>query len=120
MRGRMLRTKIDREVAERRFAHGLLLRLLVARQRIVGPFPGREEIEIAEFLTKTHRLVDYAFFLVVVAHPHQRGEGKILSQRMTLEAVIGEDAPHVGMTGEQHAIEIVGLALEPVGAGKYS
>ena len=38
---------------------------------------------------------------------------------MPLETVIGKNAPHVGMAGEQHAVEIVGLALEPVGAAKH-
>ena len=37
---------------------------------------------------------------------------------MAVEAVIGEQAAHVGMAGEEDAVEVVGLALEPVGAGK--
>src|SRR6516225_2868010 len=38
---------------------------------------------------------------------------------MALEAVIGEDPPHVGMPGEHHAVKIVSLALIPIGIGKY-
>src|SRR5262249_30868038 len=37
---------------------------------------------------------------------------------MALESVVGEEPPHVGMAGEQDAVEVVGLAFEPVGAGK--
>ena len=93
--------------------------LLVARQHVVGAFPRRQEIEGAEFLRQRHLVVDHALLLVVVAHLDEAGERKILAQRMPLETVIGEDAPHVGMAGEQHAVEIVGLALEPVGAAKH-
>ena len=87
---------------------------------VVRAFPGREEIEIAELLLEPHRLVDHALQLVVLAHLDEAGERKILAQRMAFEAVIGEQAPHVGMAGEQHAVEVVGLALEPVGAGKHA
>ena len=38
---------------------------------------------------------------------------------MPVEAVIGENAAQVRMPGEQDAVEVVGLALEPVGAGEY-
>ncbi len=37
---------------------------------------------------------------------------------MAVETVIGEDAAHVGMAGEQDAVEIEGFALKPVDAGK--
>ena len=88
-------------------------------QHVVRAFPGRQEIEIAEFLRELHRLVDHALLLVVVAHLDKAGEREILAQRMALEAVVGEDAAQVGMAGEQDAVEVVGLALEPVGAGKH-
>ncbi len=38
---------------------------------------------------------------------------------MALEAVVGEQPAHVGMAGEEHAVEVVGLALAPVGAGEH-
>ncbi len=74
----------------------------------------------AEFLRQAHLVVNHAFLLVVVAHLDKAGEREILAQRMTLEAVIGEDAAHVGMAGEQHAVKIVGLALKPIGAAEHA
>ncbi len=38
---------------------------------------------------------------------------------MPLETVVGEDAAQIRMPGEQDAVEIVGLALEPLSAGKH-
>ena len=113
----MLRPEVDGEVAERGLGHQLL-RLLIARQHVVGAFPRRQEIEIAEFLHQLHRLVDDALLLVVVAHLDKAGEREILAQRMTVETVVGQDAAHVRMAGEQHAVQVEGFALEPVGAGK--
>ena len=84
--------------------------------RIIGAFPRREEIELAEFLVEADGLVDHPLLLVVVAHLDEAGEREILAQRMAVEAVIGQQPPHVGMAGEDHAIEVVALALEPVGA----
>ena len=97
-----------------------LLRLLVARQHVVGAFPGRQEIEVAEFLRQLDRLVDDALLLVVVAHLDVAGQREILAQRMALEAVVGQQAAQVRMAGEQDAVHVVGLALEPVGAGKHA
>ena len=81
------------------------------------PSQGRQEIEIAELLLQLDRLVDHALRLVVVTHLDEAGQREILAQRMALEAVVGEDAAQVRMAGEQDAVEIVGLAFEPVGAG---
>src|SRR5215467_1042270 len=81
--------------------------LLVARQGIARTFPRREEIEVAEFLGEADRLVDHALLLVVVAHLDEAGERKVLAQRMALETVVGQQAPHVRMAGEDHPVEIV-------------
>ena len=81
--------------------------------------PRREEIEFSEFLVETDRFVQHPLLGVVVAHLDEAGERKILAQRMALETVVGQQPPHVGMADEDHAIEVVGLALEPVGARKY-
>jgi len=80
--------------------------------------PSHGEIEGAEFLRQPNRLVDDTLLLVVVVEFYEAGERKVLTQRMPFETVICQDAPHVGMTGEQHAVEIVGLALEPIGSGE--
>src|SRR5258708_4776905 len=94
-------------------------RLLVARQDVLRTFPGREEIEIAEFLREPHRLVDDALLLVVVAHLDEAGEREVLAQRMALETVVGEQAAHVGVIDEHDAVKVPHLALEPLGAGKF-
>ena len=77
-------------------------------------FPGAEEIEAAELLGQLHRLVDHALLLVVVAHLDIAGQREVLAQRMALEAVVGEDAAQIGMVGEEDAVHVEGLALEPV------
>jgi hypothetical protein len=64
-----------------------------------------------------HRLRD-ALLVVVVADLDETGEREILAQRMPLEAVVGEDPPEVRVPGEQDAVEVVGLALEPVAPGR--
>ena len=70
---------------------GLRPRLLVTRQhRIVRAFPRREEIEFAEFLVEPDGLVDHPLLLVVVAHLDKAGERKILAQRVSVEAVVGQ------------------------------
>src|SRR5450631_1844189 len=93
--------------------------LLIARQRIVRAFPWREKIEFAEFLIETDGFVNHPLLLVVVAHLEKAGGRKILAQRMAVKAVVGQKPPHVRMPGEDHAVEIVGFALEPVGARKH-
>src|SRR5690242_14577967 len=80
--------------------------LFVARQDVIRAFPRREKIEIAEFLREPDRIVDDAFLLIVVADFNKPGEREVLAQRMPLESVIGQDAAHVRMTGEQYAVEI--------------
>src|SRR5262249_19339048 len=93
-------------------------RLLVPRQRIVRAFPWREKIEVPELLGQPDRLVYDALLLVVVTHFDKTRQGKILAQRVALESIVGEQPAHVRMAGEEHAVEIVGFALEPVGAGE--
>ena len=77
--------------------------------------PRAKEIEAAEFLLQLHRLVDDALLLFVVAQLDIAGQRKILAQRMTFEAVIGQDAAQIGMIGEINAEQIPRLALEPAG-----
>src|SRR5476649_2867505 len=93
---------------------GMSAGLLVARQDALdAALPGTEEVEAAEFLREFHRLVDHALLDVIPAQLDEAGQREVLAQRMALEAVVGEDAAKIGMIGEPHAIEIVGLALEP-------
>src|SRR5262249_3949940 len=136
VRRRVLGPEIHGEIAQISFSHGTqsecgvriratrysltfpVSRLLVPRQRIARTLPRRQEIEVAEFLRQPDRLVDDALLLVVVAHLDETGEGKILAQRMTLESVVREQPTHVRVPGKEHPVEIVSLALEPVGTGK--
>ena len=104
------------EGADVGFGHRYCFGLLVARQHVFGAFPRRQEIEVAEFLRQLHRLVDDALLLVVVADLDEAGQREVLAQRMAVEAVVGEDAAQVRVAGEEDAVEVVGLALEPVGA----
>src|SRR6266705_1935618 len=98
------------------FAIPLFTRLLVARQDVTGAFPGREEIELPELLRQAHRLINDALLLVVVTDLDETGERKVLAQRVALESIIGQQPAHVRVAAERHTVEIVGLALEPVGA----
>ena len=83
---------------------------------LVMPSHGRQEVEAAEILGQLHRLVDDPLLLLVVAHLDIAGQREILAQRMALEAVIGQDAAQIRMVGEEDAVQVPGLALEPVGA----
>ena len=96
------------------------LGLLVAGQHVVRALPGGEEVEIPELLLQLDRLVDHPALLVVVADLDEAGEREVLPQRMTVEAVVGEDAAEIRVAREQDAVEVVGLALEPVRGRKAS
>src|SRR5262249_57450635 len=90
-------------------------RFLIAGQDVVGALPGREKIEVAELLCEPDRLIDHALELVVITHLNEAGQREILAQRVALEAVVGEDPPQIGMACEYDAIEVIGLALIPIG-----
>src|ERR1700738_1716578 len=116
---RLLRMRVERGSQPMRLYTHLWPRLLIARQRIVRTFPGREKIEFAEFLIETDGFVEHPLLLIVVAHLDEAGEREILAQRGPFEAGVGQQPPHARMAGEDHAIEVVAFALEPVGAGKH-
>src|SRR6185312_11085638 len=92
--------------------------LLVAGNGAIHAFPGAQKIEAAIVLHQLYRLVDHALQLVVVSELDEASQRKVLAQRMALKAVIGEQAPEVGVVFEQDPVEIVGFALEPVGCRK--
>src|SRR6516225_1430829 len=74
----------------------LRFRFLIARQhRVVGALPRREKVEIAELLVETDGLVEHPLLLVVIADFDEAGERKILAERMTVETIVGQEAPHV-------------------------
>jgi hypothetical protein len=56
--------------------------------------------------------------ILVVAQLDIPGERKILAQRMTFEAVIGQDAAQVGIVGEIDPEQVPSLTLPPAGAAE--
>src|ERR1700722_6590829 len=125
MRSRMLRPEVDREVAEVLLVHDpdpaagglmptLVFRPLIPRQR--RGFPGAQEIELTEFLIEAHWLVAHALLRIVIAHLNETGHREVLAQRITIKAVVGQDAPQIRMTVKQHAKQVVNLTLVPVSA----
>src|SRR5690606_1478291 len=61
-----------------------------------------------------HRLVYDAPLFRVVAHLDVADHREILAERMSDEAVIGQDAAKVGMTAEQDAEQVERLAFVPI------
>ena len=72
--------------------------------------------EVPEGLGHLERLDDDPLLLLVVANLGVARHGEILAQRVAVEAVIGHDAPEIGVTDEEDTEEVVDLALVPVGA----
>jgi hypothetical protein len=77
--------------------------------------PRAEEVEAAELLGELHGFIHHALLDIVPAQLDEAGQREILAQRMSLETVVGQNAPQIRMIGKPYAVEIVGLALEPAG-----
>eukprot|EP00966_Prymnesium_polylepis_P059668 1383871-Prymnesium_polylepis.1 len=88
-----------------------------AAARLLG-LPRRQQVELAELLRQLHGLSDDAPLGGVVAALDEAAEWEILAQRVALEAVVGQDAPQVGVAREIYAVHVPRLALKPVGAGE--
>jgi len=68
------------------------------QRRIIRAFPWREEIEFAEFLIEPDGFVHHPLLLGRRnATSTKPVSGKSLPQRMAVEAVIGQQPPHVRM-----------------------
>ena len=65
-------------------------------------------------LAQLHRLVNDTLCTVIIANFDEASQREILAERMTFEAVIGQDTTKIRVTGEQNAVEIPRLPLEPV------
>src|SRR3546814_20492717 len=73
-----------------------MLRLLVTRQQVGRhALPGRHEVEGAEVLGQPDRLIDHALLLLVVSHLDIAGKREVLTQRMALEPVVGQEAAEI-------------------------
>src|SRR3546814_20303837 len=96
-----------------------MLRLLVTRQQVGRhALPGRHEVEGAEVLGQPDRLIDHALLLLVVSHLDIAGKRAVLTQRMALEPVVGQDAAEIRIAGEEHD-EQIGKASCRESGGKY-
>jgi len=138
VRGRVLRSEVDRKVANVMFSHSDALRagnwhetangeasrqsslisirsLLVSRKYVIGAFPRGREIEIAEFLLQLDGFVDNALGGIVVTHLDITGRREVLAQRMAFETIVRQQTAQVGMAGEWNAVHVPGFALEPLG-----
>ena len=57
--------------------------------------PRAEEVELAELLRQLERLRHHTLLARVVSALNEAGEREVLAEGMTLEAIVGEDAPQV-------------------------
>ena len=56
----------------------------------------------------------------VVVHFHVAGEREILAERTPDEAVVGQQAPQIGMAGEHDPVKVEGFAFERVRSGPHA
>src|SRR5690606_36115092 len=106
VRGRMLGTKVECVVLD--FSHVLAPRSVA----FLAYDPGSEFARL-----DGDRLVDDSLLFSVVSHFNVAGEGKIFTEGMPYESVVGEDTTEVGVAFENDAVQVEGLALEPVDRG---
>ena len=113
----MLRTEVQREIAD--LSH-VRLRLHCAptgtsfKSPVVAVvFADHARHERARL--DAHRLIHDAALRRVVFHFDVADQREVLAERMTDEAVVGEDAAQIRMTLEQDAVQVERFALVPVG-----
>ena len=70
-------------------------------------------------MRQLHRLIDHALFVFVVAQLNIPRQREILAQRVTIEAVIGEDTAQIRVTFEHDAVHIPHFALAPACCGEH-
>ena len=72
-------------------------------------------LEVPEGLCQLKRLDHNALLLFVVSDFGVAGQGEVLSQWVAVEAVVGHDAPQIGVVDEEDTEHVVNLTLVPVG-----
>jgi len=77
--------------------------------------PRARQVELAELLRQFHRLHNHTLGLVIVTHLDESGQREVLAEGVAFESVVGEDAPEVGVVGEEDAVHVPDLTLVPVG-----
>ena len=60
--------------------------------------PRRERVKLPELLSELERLRDHSLLARIISALDKAGEREILAQRMAPEAVVGEDAPQIGVS----------------------
>lgn len=79
-------------------------------------FPGRAAaLKVSERLGELERLNHNALLLLIISDLSVAGQGEVLPQRVSVETVVGHDAPQIGVVREEHTEEVVYLTLVPVG-----
>jgi hypothetical protein len=91
-----------------------LLRLaVVARSDLL---PRRTTtLKVPEGLRQLKRLNHNALLLFVESELGVAGQGEVLPQWVSVEAVVGHDAPQIGVADEEDTEHVVDLTLVPVG-----
>jgi len=73
-------------------------------------------LKVPEGLRQLKRLDHDALLLFVESELGVTGQWEVLPQWVSVEAVIGHDAPQIGVTDEEDTEHVVDLTLVPVGA----
>ncbi|GMT29179.1 hypothetical protein PFISCL1PPCAC_20476, partial [Pristionchus fissidentatus] len=87
---------------------------LVAESREL--LPRRLQIEFSELLSELARLVHDTLQLGIVSNLIVSREGEVLSEWVSLESVVSQNATEIGMVVEPHTVHVANLSLEPVGS----
>jgi len=89
--------------------------LLLIASKLGEVFPGRAEIESSKLLGEFDGLLHYSPEFVIPSALIESREGKVLSERVTLESVVGQNSSKIGVIAEEDAVHVPALALVPVG-----
>jgi hypothetical protein len=72
-------------------------------------------LKVPEGLRQLKRLNHNALLLLVESELGVAGQGEVLPQWVSVEAVVGHDAPQIGVADEEDTEHVVDLTLVPVG-----
>lgn len=81
---------------------------------------GRAALEVAEGLGKFQGLNDDALLLFIVAQLSVTGQGEVLAQWVTVEAIVGHDTAEIRVAGEEDTEHVVDFTLVPEGPLKQA
>jgi hypothetical protein len=72
-------------------------------------------LKVPESLRQLKRLDNNALLLLIESKLGVASQGEVLPQWVSVEAVVGHDAPQIGVADEEDAEHVVNLTLVPVG-----